>query len=70
MAFHSGERRVSLNAGVKVSSQNLLNRSRSYNVFRFHIGKLDPVVEEVIGNPEDSGIAARATGFATSFKIS
>jgi hypothetical protein len=33
---------------------------------RLHVGKLDPVVQEVVGHPEDSTVAPSATRFSVS----
>lgn len=55
------ESRVRLYTRVKVTSQNLLNLSGSDNVVRLYVGKLDPVVQNVIGYPENHAVAANST---------
>jgi len=65
----SWEGRVALNAGVQVAAHNLLNLSRSNNVLRPDVGKLDPIVQEVISYPEDGRVASYTTSFARISEI-
>lgn len=61
VTLSSRESRVRLYTCIKVTSQKLLNLSGSDNVVRLDIGKLDPVVQNVIGYPENHAVAANST---------
>lgn len=63
VALLTRERRVGSDVGIEVTSEDTLDKARSLDLVRLGVGQLNPIVEEVIGNPVYENIAASATAF-------
>ena len=56
MSLLSIELRVSVNFSVQVSCENVLDFARRDDVLRSAVWQLDPVIQQVVCNPEDNFI--------------
>jgi hypothetical protein len=69
VALLTRERRVGSDVGIEVTSEYTLDKARSLDLVRLGVGQLNPIVEEVIGNPVNENVAASATAFKTMVDV-
>ena len=63
MSLLTRERWVRVDRSVEVSGHDVLDQSSEANVLGFTFRQLNPVTQEVVRNPVNIGVDARAVGF-------
>ena len=66
MTFSTWERWTAIDFGVEVTSHYFLKQLGSNNMFRLHVWKLDPVVFEIMRNPENGGVDTLSSSFLSN----
>jgi hypothetical protein len=69
VALLSWEHGVAVKVSVEFSSHNVLNLARGFDVFRFAVGQLNPIVEQIFGDPEYKLVDTCTTLFNLSIDI-
>ena len=64
MSLFARERRYTLDSGIEVSSQHLLDRARCLNVSGLAFWQLDPVLIELIAYPEHTCVHSIASSLS------
>jgi hypothetical protein len=59
----SREEGVGVDIGIEVSSEQSLDESRLHDLLRLHVRQLDPVANDILGDPENSFIDSLASQF-------
>ena len=66
MSLLSTEGRVSINISVQVTSEHVLDETCLLDVLGAAVWKLDPIIQQVVGDPEDQLVHTFATSLNRS----
>jgi len=56
VALLAGERRVRVDFSIEITSKNVLDKSGALDVLGLAVWQLNPVVEQVVGDPVNKGV--------------
>jgi len=69
VALLAGEGRVRVDLSVEVARHHVLNAAREYDVLWLDVGQLNPIVEQVVSDPEHDLVSATATLFNVGVSV-
>lgn len=69
MTLFAVELRVGVDISIQVACEDVLDLTSLVNVFGLAVWKLDPIVQKVVGNPEDSLVDSLSTSLSVSILL-